>query len=54
MDKIDKELEVLGFIKRFDSKEYCEHCRANEVMWQTFGMYICLECGKWGSKPNKK
>ncbi|KKL83521.1 hypothetical protein LCGC14_1973990, partial [marine sediment metagenome] len=26
----------------------------NNLDWQVFSMYICLECGKWGSKPDKK
>jgi len=54
MDEIDRELEAFGFIKRFDSREHCEHCGVNNLDWQVFSMYICLECGKWGSKPNKK
>ncbi len=54
MDEIDRELEAFGFIKRFDSREHCEYCGANNLDWQVFSMYICLECGKWGSKPDKE
>ncbi len=44
-DAADKELETFGFIKRFDSREHCEHCGVNNLDWQVFSMYICLECG---------